>query len=495
MSSKLCILAFAAGALAVPYQGHGHGHFHPPHSGSWSASGSAPASGAPFPYPSANATGAWGTTGTGTALSTSSVAVLPTTALSETDTYGSQAASSYDTAAASETDCTTDVTITTTEQTTVYVTAGASSSSVSYTSTVTIQSTSYVYASSAASSSSSSAAAYTPSTSSSTSSVAAYTPSSTSSSAEVSPVTVSSSSSSAAASSYVAPVAYSSVANKDYGWSSSSAASTSYAASSTAAPSSYAASSSSSSAAASSSAASSSGLRGKRGLAYNDASLTGSFLSSDKIGWGYNWMPDNNGLSSEIPFLPTFHDASVASSFVASANTAISNGAKTIFSLNEPDQTGQANLLPSPAAQLHYDTMKSLQGTGVDICAPSVSNGNGYNPIMGLDYLLAFMSECDTLGCQIDCINIHWYNTNEYVDSFMTQVNNATTLFPGKKVWITEFGITGGSTDEVNSFLEDVMPQLDSNSIIEGYSYFWVDNGYLVDGTSPSAYGETFMNA
>jgi hypothetical protein len=63
----------------------------------------------------------------------------------------------------------------------------------------------------------------------------------------------------------------------------------------------------------------------------------------------------------------------------------------------------------------------------------------------------------------------------------------------GKNVWITEFGASG-SDDQVNTFLETVMPWLDSQSFVERYSYFMASEGKLISGGSLSTYGKTFAS-
>ncbi|KAK4947118.1 hypothetical protein LTR10_013889 [Elasticomyces elasticus] len=252
--NQLSVLAFAAGALAVPGYRDNHGHNH----NRFHSSGSAAGTGRPeFPYPVANATGNWGSTGTGSApTGYSSVAApsysgpvvvvspVPAGSSSSLDTYVN---------AASTTECTTDVTVTTTQKTYVTITAtedASSSVEVSATqnassstrsqSTITVQSTVYYTPSSSASagfsssanassnsrttltvqstvyltSSTSSEASSSTADASTPSGPAAYTPqtsseassTSSTSSTEVAPVTTaeSTTSSEAAPSSYVA---------------------------------------------------------------------------------------------------------------------------------------------------------------------------------------------------------------------------------------------------------------------------------------------------
>lgn len=555
------LLAFAAGALAIPNFGgrgaHQHAHSHWGHghaSGSWSGSA------APFPYPSRNATGIWGSTG-GTGLPSGAVSTYTyssdatvTTVLTQTDTWGQGAPSVGSASAASSSPvavvsaaaassgasgCTEgDVTVTTTEEVTVYVTAGASSAN-SYSSTVTIMSTSYIYPGSSSSSSSSASSASSSSSPSSnvvsaasasasaslqgysapSSSSPAWSSSSSSSSSsvEVSPVTTSTTSSALTSAPASSSPTLSSYNNKGFSWnwgsessivtsstssstyvaptssapattsSAPASSTTSYASSSAAASSAWPASSSTSS---SSSSSSSSGWSGKRGLAYNDASLCDSFIGASDVSWAYNWASSSSGLSSEINYIPLLWGTSsdFTDSWNTNAKSAIAAGAEYIFSFNEPDDSSQANLSPSDAAAAYLQYIEPFAGQA-KLCAPSVTNGGGS---MGLDWLNAFLTECST--CTIDCINIHWYDTYQNADYFKTQVNNATAIGGGKPVFVSEFGCTDGSDSEISGFLEDVMPWMDANSNVTGYAYFMVSDGLLVSGTAPSSYGETYLS-
>ncbi|KXL49450.1 glycoside hydrolase family 128 protein, partial [Acidomyces richmondensis BFW] len=228
---------------------------------------------------------------------------------------------------------------------------------------------------------------------------------------------------------------------------------------------------------------------GKRGLAYNDASLCDAFIGASDVSWAYNWASSSSGLSSGINYIPLLWGTSsdFTDSWNTNAQSAISAGAEYLFSFNEPDDSSQANLSPSAAAAAYLEYMEPFAGKA-KLCAPSVTNGGGS---MGLDWLNAFLAECST--CTIDCVNIHWYDTYQNADYFKTQVNNASAISGGKPVFVSEFGCTDGSDSDISGFLEDVMPWMDANSNVTGYAYFMVSDGLLVSGTAPSSYGETYL--
>ena len=513
--NHLSVLALAAGALAVPnYQNyhnarHGH-HWHEHKSGSATGPAAGTGSGAPYAYPNANATGIWGSTGfaTGTAApsgysapASSSVAgprtvtVVPYAA---EESSASELASSVAAAAAaaSTSTCTDDVTVTTTQRTYVTVTATreASSSSVEGSATQASSSSQQVYtltksgttyyhtpsvsptsgqqvytltksgttyyhtpspSSSVVSSSSTAASSVTQSSSSASSSESATSaitysaiqkghrwgpsPSSTTSSAAVS-------TSAASSSVYVAPTT-----SSVYSSSSSSTSSVYVAPTSSAVYSSSSAAASSSSTVSTAAAASTGS--GKRGVAYNDASLTDCFAGSDYVSWGYNWGSASSGLGSSFNYIPLLWGTSddFTSSWSENAKAAIAAGSTHLFSFNEPDLSSQANLSPAEAASAWTTYMEPFAGQA-KLCAPAVTNGGGD---MGLTWLSNFLDACT--DCTIDCVSIHWYDSYSNTDYFQEQVTNATTV-SGKPVFVSEFGSTDGSDDDITDFLQTVMP-------------------------------------
>ncbi|RMX75634.1 hypothetical protein D0869_11436 [Hortaea werneckii] len=258
---------------------------------------------------------------------------------------------------------------------------------------------------------------------------------------------------------------------------SSSAASTSSAASAT--PSSY-----------SSGGSTSGSFSGKRGLAYNDASLTSCFGGASKVGWAYNWGSSSNGLDMDVSYVPLLWGTSedFTGAWNDNAQAAIDSGSQYLFSFNEPDMSSQANLSPEDAAEAYKKYMSPFAGKA-KMCAPSVTNGGGS---MGLTWLSNFLDACS--DCQIDCVSIHWYDSYENTEYFKDHVNNATEIAPGKEVFVSEFGTTDGSDEQVSEFLQDVMPWMDSKDEVAGYAYFMVSEGMLVSGDSASSYGSTYMN-
>ncbi|KAI5363546.1 Putative glycoside hydrolase superfamily [Septoria linicola] len=492
---KFSIVALASSAIASRH-GHPYGahkHLHSSGTGAAYATGSA----GPYPYPNANGTGVWGSTGIS---KPSAPAGYDSASSGSPDQYSTLYSTSYQTVtveqnykapaasgtgaapagygssasvadAASGSQCAA-VTVTYTEKVTATITEGQNVPSKTDASPVESSSAASVPGYSAPAYGSSSSSEASPAKSSAPSAPAYSAPSS--SSTEAAPVTTSAPSyESASPSASLTLSAYG--ANKQVENGANSASAYSSASSTKSAAPSYSSSSSSSG--------------GKRGLAYNDASLTTCFSGSREVSWAYNWGSSSGGLTGDYTFIPTLWGT--GSDFVNSwdnnAKSAISSGSSHLFSFNEPDHTEQANLSPAAAATAYAKYMNPYKGQA-QLCAPSVTNGGGD---MGLTWLKSFLDACT--DCQIDCLNIHWYDSAENTEYFKSHIEDAAKLAPGKPIYVSEFGATG-SDDQVNSFLQEVMPWMDSNSDVAGYAYFMVENGKLVSGTEPSTYGSTYMS-
>lgn len=143
----------------------------------------------------------------------------------------------------------------------------------------------------------------------------------------------------------------------------------------------------------------------KRGVAYNDASLTDAFTTS--MSWAYNWGSDSGGsILSTLEYVPMLWglDTSDISNWVSKADSALASGSTHLLAFNEPDYSGQANLSPADAAA-GYVTYMQPYASKAKLVGPAVTNGGGE---MGLTWLAEFVAACTT--CTLDAVAIHWYN-------------------------------------------------------------------------------------
>lgn len=239
-----------------------------------------------------------------------------------------------------------------------------------------------------------------------------------------------------------------------------------------------------------------SGSSSKRGAAYNSASLISPLIGSGShIGWAYNWGQVEDGLTdvdSSLEFVPMLWGTreDFVSTWDANAKAAISAGAKNFLSFNEPDNAGQSNMDPSTAASAHIQYMNPYAGS-VNIGSPAITNSGTDGE--GVSWLKEWVSACGS-ECEFSFCAAHWYSPADS-SNFLNFVSDVHEACGNKPVWITEFAPTGADDATISSFLGEVQDALDNDStysFVDRYAYFYVADGYLVDGSSASTYGNTF---
>ncbi|KAL2421634.1 hypothetical protein ABEF95_007840 [Exophiala dermatitidis] len=226
---------------------------------------------------------------------------------------------------------------------------------------------------------------------------------------------------------------------------------------------------------------------GKKGLSYNDASLTSAFAGKG-ISWVYNWGASPDGtIVSGAEYVPLLWGLSSTSAWASAASAAIASGSKHVLSFNEPDLASQSNIDPQTAATNHIKYMNPLAGQ-VEIGSPAITNGAGTSPLMGIDWLNSFFTACNG-ECKVDFVAFHWYASASDFAGFKQHVQdviNAASANGVSKVWLTEFGASGSDSD-VATFLQQAVEFLDSTAAVERYAYFMCSDGILVNGNSISS--------
>lgn len=239
---------------------------------------------------------------------------------------------------------------------------------------------------------------------------------------------------------------------------------------------------------------------GKRGLAYNDATLCSTF--SGKASWAYNWASSSGGdLPDGIKYVPmAWTKNEDAQTWLGLVDEAVAAGSDAVMGFNEPDHVSQANMSPDVACTNWESYMNPIASSHPDvtILGPSVTNaGNDEN--MGLQWLQKFQDVCPQAVWH--AANIHFYDIYQEgegeagtVGRFEAQVKKAAEQ-TGKKVWVTEFGLNPGATQEqAAKFLAGVLEFMDGSDLVEGYSYFMVGTGenQLISGTGLSSVGNVY---
>jgi len=271
--------------------------------------------------------------------------------------------------------------------------------------------------------------------------------------------------------------------------SSSSAASAMTTFATSMAPSSVAASSTAASSSAAPASTGSTG--GKKGLSYNTAALTDAFAGTG-MSWAYNWAASPAGsIVSGATYVPMLWGLNAVGAWGAAAAAAISSGSTAALSFNEPDLSTQSNIDPATAAKNHIQYMNPLN---VEVGSPAITNGAGTSPLMGIDWLNSFFESCAG-NCKVDFVAFHWYSDASQTDYFkqhVTDVIGNATAAGVSKVWLTEFGTTGGDTA---SFLQEVLPFLESTPEVEKYAFFMCAAPQTLTGTTLNSVGQVYASS
>ena len=229
---------------------------------------------------------------------------------------------------------------------------------------------------------------------------------------------------------------------------------------------------------------------GKKGLCYNEPSLTEAFANTGMT-WAYNWGASSGGsIVSGAEYVPMLWGASEASGWSSAVQAAISSGSSHVLSFNEPDMSTQSNISAQVAAQLHIANMGDLGS--VQVGSPAITNGNSQSPPMGILWLQQFFSACGG-QCKVDFVAFHYYaDTN--LQTLQDHVNDVISTAQANginQVWLTEWSASG-SDDEVAQFITDASAWLNQQASVGRYTYFMCNETILLSGSSLSTLGQAY---
>ena len=230
----------------------------------------------------------------------------------------------------------------------------------------------------------------------------------------------------------------------------------------------------------------------KRGLCYNNASLTNVFNGSG-IRWGYDWgSGGGTALPQAFEYVPMLWGPAYAATWFSDVSTAISFGSQNVLSFNEPDIDTQSNMSAETAADYHMRYLNPLADQ-VRIGSPAVSNSVQKDPPQGKFWLERFFEACDG-KCAVDFMAFHWYNDASELDNLRFVVEDMANLASKNNVtslWITELGGTG-SPDTIETFLSAALSYLEGIVEVERFAYFMCSNGTLLQGSALSSLGQLY---
>ncbi|KAF3762090.1 hypothetical protein M406DRAFT_323427 [Cryphonectria parasitica EP155] len=190
--------------------------------------------------------------------------------------------------------------------------------------------------------------------------------------------------------------------------------------------------------------------------------------------WYYNYKmyPNPEYVNhSSLEFVPMLWGAPSSFSdttFLENVTAQVVQGRNITYAMgfNEPDNTadtGGSDIDPSDAAKYWKKQMEPLAKLGISLGAPAVTGGSS-----GFTWLSNFTEACDG-GCTFDFIPIHWYGS---FDGLTSHIADVLTIYPDKKIWVTEFALDNASLNETQDFFQTTLNYLDTNENVTHYSYF-----------------------
>ncbi|KAJ4374313.1 hypothetical protein N0V83_003054 [Neocucurbitaria cava] len=120
----------------------------------------------------------------------------------------------------------------------------------------------------------------------------------------------------------------------------------------------------------------------------------------------------------------------------------------------------------------HIQPLKSLKKQ-MYLGSPAVSNAAATDST-GLGWLAKFIEACS--GCDVDFINIHWYDRADNAAYFKQHIEDARKVAQGRPIWVTEFRAEG-TDEQVKRFFDEVLPWMDGSSDVARYAYFMARPG------------------
>ena len=175
----------------------------------------------------------------------------------------------------------------------------------------------------------------------------------------------------------------------------------------------------------------------------------------------------------------------------------------TILVLNEPERDTQSDITVAEA----ISAWPQFEATGMNLITPGISDDPG-----GRAWIADFMAQANALNYRMDGFAFHWYgasspNASAAANNFLSRVDFYWNTY-NLPIWITEFAIHdwgGNYTDQEirdanEQFLDIVIPQLESRSYVEAYSFYqWFDDATVLEDVNgiftPTNVGDAYIPA
>jgi Glycosyl hydrolase catalytic core len=198
------------------------------------------------------------------------------------------------------------------------------------------------------------------------------------------------------------------------------------------------------------------------------------------IHWWYDWSPNQSkygtGYTGGATYVPEFWD-DTSTYLLPLSGVSAAASSPWVFTFNEPDVSSQSDMTVSQALSAWY-TVEADSDSKL-IGAPDVAGTSD-------GWLSSFMSSASSDGYTVKFLALHEY-PNGYGTSLSTQVSTFEDYitgvhndYPNYPIVVNEFSLvntntydgTGITPAEQVAFIDQVVPWMESQSYIIGYSWF-----------------------
>ena len=207
----------------------------------------------------------------------------------------------------------------------------------------------------------------------------------------------------------------------------------------------------------------------KRGIAVNSNMSAADFQAlAPGASWFYDWGINNWTVPSGVAmsYIPMVWSDYSGYQSAISSYLAAGNRPWRVFAINEPNNTGQANMTPAATATAFEQVQAICNPYNIPVICPHMATGSQES------FLATFLSDCgSTQPAGMATHSYAGYGDLTYWTGLMH------SDFPTQTVWVTEFnpsGISGGISSSAQ-VLANLIPSVDyceRTPWIEGYSWF-----------------------
>lgn len=226
-------------------------------------------------------------------------------------------------------------------------------------------------------------------------------------------------------------------------------------------------------------------------------------LSDVGASWYYNWGYDDADTPgpADVEYVPMIWGKdNVTDATLAQAK----KEGDVLLGFNEPDMEGQADMTVETALEL----WPKLEATGMPLGSPAVAWGADTEG----EWLDRFMDGAADKGYRVDFITLHWYGSDfsdAAVDQFLGYLEKVHAKYPGKPIWVTEYGLMNFSGSpkyptqaQLVDFIEGTTKGMEKRSYVQRYAWFGlpavgdsVDFGLYTGATTPTEAGKAYKAA